>query len=54
MINKFVEVYVDDMVDHLSHLTMAFEQMRKHKLKMNPLKCTFRVQPINFLGFLVH
>lgn len=30
--------------DHLGHLTMAFEQMGKHKLKMNaPLKCRFTI-----------
>ncbi|XP_059626515.1 uncharacterized protein LOC132269364 [Cornus florida] len=33
---------------------MAFERMRQHKLKMNPLKCAFGVSVGNFLGFLVH
>lgn len=28
--------------------------MRKHALKMNPLKCVFCVQEGDFLGFVVH
>ena len=28
--------------------------MRLHQLKLNPLKCAFRVQARTFLGFLVH
>ena len=28
--------------------------MRRHQLKMNPLKCAFGVKARNFLGFLVH
>ena len=28
--------------------------MRKHQLKMSPLKCAFGVQAGNFLGLLVH
>ena len=28
--------------------------MRKHQLKMSPLKCAFEVQAGNFLGLLVH
>ena len=28
--------------------------MRLHQLKLDPLKCAFRVQTGNFLGFLVH
>lgn len=42
------------MPDHLDHIIKAFEQMRKHKLKMNSLKHAFGVQVRNFLGFLVH
>ena len=28
--------------------------MRRHQLKMNPLKCAFGVKASNFLRFLVH
>ena len=55
------EVYIDDIVvesqdfeKHLENLEKAFIRMRKHQLKMNPLKCAFGVIAGNFLGFLVH
>ncbi|GKV06953.1 hypothetical protein SLEP1_g18770 [Rubroshorea leprosula] len=61
MIGKFMEIYIDDVVvkshgeaDHLVHLRKAFERMRQHGLKMNPLKCAFGVSAGNFLGYLVH
>ena len=61
MIGKFMEVYIDDVVvksqdfnTYLKNLEKAFLRMRKHKLKMNPLKCAFGVQARNFLSFLVH
>ncbi|XP_059664235.1 uncharacterized protein LOC132310008 [Cornus florida] len=61
MIGRFMEVYIDDVVvkssakkQYLEHLKKAFERMRVHKLKMNPLKCAFGVSAGNFLGFLVH
>ena len=60
-IGKFMEVYIDDVVvksngkdTHLNHLRKAFERMRKHKLKMIPLKCAFGVVGGNFLGFIMH
>lgn len=60
MIEKFMKVYIDDVVvksqdfdNHFLDLEKGFLIMRKHQLKMNPLKCTFGVSAINFLGFLV-
>jgi hypothetical protein len=45
-----VEVYINDIVvksagddSHLAYLRLAFEKMRRYKLKMNPLKCAFGV-----------
>ena len=59
-IRKLMEVYIDDVVvksdkkdTYLDHLRKAFERMRKHGLKMNPLKCALVVVG-NFLGFIVH
>ena len=56
-----MEVYMDDVVikspakcKHLVDLEKAFQRMRSHNLKMNPLKCAFGVSAGNFLGFLVH
>jgi hypothetical protein len=61
MIGKYMEVYIDDIVvksqdfdKHLENLEKAFIRMRKHQLKMNPLKCAFGVTVGNFLGFLLH
>ena len=61
IIGRFIEVYIDDVVikspakyKHLVNLEKAFQRMRSHKLKMNPLKCAFGVSAGNFLGFLVH
>src|SRR3954466_481182 len=60
-IETFMQVYIDDIVvkcvsdySHLDHLGQSFERMRKHGLKMNPLKCASFVQAGDFLGFVVH
>ena len=49
-IETFMKVYIDDIVaksisdeSHLDHLRQSFERMRKHGLKMNPIKCIFFV-----------
>nr|KYP48747.1 Transposon Ty3-G Gag-Pol polyprotein [Cajanus cajan] len=61
LIGKFVQVYIDDIIvgskqkeDHLCHLKLSFERMRKHGLKMNPLKCAFGITAEEFLGFVIH
>jgi len=61
LIGKIVEIYIDDVVvkswsheGHLADLRKTLECTRKHGLKMNPNKCTFRVSASEFLGFLVH
>ena len=61
MLGHHMEVYIDDIVvkskrarEHVDHLRKSFERMRHHQLKLNPLKCAFRVCAGNFLGFLVH
>uniref|UniRef100_A0A2N9HKP8 Uncharacterized protein n=1 Tax=Fagus sylvatica TaxID=28930 RepID=A0A2N9HKP8_FAGSY len=61
MMHKEIEDYVDDIVvkskkreDHLGILRKVFDRCRLYKLKMNPLKCAFRVSAGKFLGFLVH
>lgn len=60
-IETFMKIYIDDIViksvsgnGHLDQLKQSFERMRKHGLKMNPLKCAFCVQVGDFLGFVVH
>ena len=61
MLGHHMEIYIDDIVvksmkatEHVNHLRKSFERIRLHQLKLNPLKCAFRVQAEIFLGFLVH
>jgi hypothetical protein len=56
-----MQIYIDNIVvksisgkTHIGHFRLSFERMRKHGLKMNPLKCVFCVQAADFLGFVVH
>ena len=48
--HKTVECYVDDLAvksrkkeDHLADLRRVFERLRKHSMRMNPLKCLMGV-----------
>ncbi|CAJ2646924.1 unnamed protein product [Trifolium pratense] len=57
-IGDMLEVYMDDMIvksheeiDHTAHLRKVFEQARRHDMRFNPEKCTFRVRAGKFLGF---
>lgn len=59
-IRRNVKVYVDDMLvkslrtkQHLLDLGETFQTLRKHKMKLNPIKCIFRVSARKFLGFMV-
>ena len=61
MMHQELEDYVDDVVvkskkrgEHFYMLRQVFERSRAFKLRMNPLKCTFGVSSVKFLGFLVH
>lgn len=38
----------------LEYLKLSFERMRKHGLKINPLKCVFGVSAIEFMGFVIN
>lgn len=60
MMHYKMEDYVDDILvnsrkhkDHVKQLRIAFKWCRLFKLRMNPLKCTFRVSTRKFVGFLV-
>jgi hypothetical protein len=61
LLGVLMEVYIDDVViksvgfkDHMTDLKLSLERMKKYGLRMNPLKCTFRVTSGRFLGFVVH
>lgn len=47
--HKTVECYVD----HLADLRGVFKILRKHNMRMNPLKCFLAVVTGKFLGFLI-
>ncbi|XP_062103347.1 uncharacterized protein LOC133814399 [Humulus lupulus] len=60
MLHNTIECYDDDLVvkkkkrkDHLDDLKWVFDRLRKHQLKMNPLKFAFGVASGKFLGFIV-
>ena len=60
MIHKEIEVYADDMIaksqtdeEHLVHMQNLFVRLQKIRLRLNPNKCTFRVQSGKLLGFIV-
>jgi ethanolamine transporter EutH len=59
-IARTVEVYVDDMLvkniqaaEHIANIDESFHTLRKHQMKLNPIKCAFEVSSRKFLGFLV-
>ena len=59
-IDKFVLVYLDDILiysnsleEHLQHLRLVFETLRKHKLYARPVKCVFNQPTVEFCGHLV-
>ena len=59
LLGKTMEVYIDDMLVkskelpyHVTHLKESFELLRAYDMKLNPLKCAFRVSVGRFLGFM--
>ena len=60
LIGKSMEVYIDDMLvkskerpDHTRHLQETFKLLRRHSMKLNPLKCAFSASSGKFMGFMV-
>ncbi|XP_059429202.1 uncharacterized protein LOC132163019 [Corylus avellana] len=59
-IKKFVVVYFDDiliysrnLVDHMDHVRKVLEVLRENKLFINLKKCSFMMDQLLFLGFVV-
>jgi len=53
----YVLVYIDDIIvhsrtaeDHLIHLKTVFEILRKKKMILKPMKCTFMAEAVTYLG----
>ena len=56
----FVKAYVDDVIifsnsieEHLKHLELVFDVIRKAKLSLNPKKCEFLKDKVEYLGFII-
>ncbi|KAK1686058.1 hypothetical protein QYE76_046906 [Lolium multiflorum] len=59
-IGRNVHAYVDDIAvmtrkgsDSISNLKETFDNLRKYKMMLNPLKCVFGVPAGKLLGFIV-
>ena len=59
-LDRNIEVYIDDMVvkskvvpEHVGDLASIFGILRKHKLRLNALNCSFGVGSGKFLGYMV-
>lgn len=59
-IERNMEVCVDDMLvkikkvdTHLDDFKEAFSTLRQYQMRLNPIKCTFRVASGKFLRFMV-
>lgn len=59
-LGRNLEAYVDDLVvksmkrlNHITDLQETFDNLRKHRLKLNPEKCVFGISSGKLLGFLV-
>ena len=59
-LGKNIEIYVDDMVvkskvvsEHLGDLDDIFDVLKRHKLRLNASKCSFRMGSGKFLGYMV-
>ena len=59
-IGRFVVVYFDDILvynksldDHIEHLHCVLEVLRKEKLYANLNKCSFCLDKVVFLGYMV-
>ena len=60
LIGRFVVIYLDNILiyskrraDHDSHVRAVLDVLRKQHLYVNPLKCSFGVTTIDFLGYIV-
>lgn len=60
MLNRFVKVYLDDIIvysstyeEHLEHLQRVLEKIEVHQLRLNPDKCQFATTSLPYLGYEV-
>ena len=58
LVHDFIIVFVDDILifsedeeRHLDHIQRVLDKLTEHSLFLNPDKCTFMVDELDFLGF---
>jgi hypothetical protein len=58
--NSFVVVYLDDILifnktweEHMQHIQRVFSTLRQHKLYANLRKCSFSMNKVQYLGYIV-
>jgi hypothetical protein len=58
--NSFVEVYLDDNLifrrtweEHMRHIQQVLRTLRQHKLYSNLEKCSFGMNMVQYLGYIV-
>jgi hypothetical protein len=59
-LNKFVIVFIDDILlyfkdeaEHLNHLRIVLQTLRKHQLYFKFSKCKFWLDKVNFFGHII-
>jgi hypothetical protein len=60
-LDHFVVVYLDDILiysknysEHVEHVKLVMEDLRKAKIQLKLSKCTFHAKEVEFLGFIVN
>lgn len=55
-----LEVYIDNMVTktteghiHVADLEVVLQSINKYNMRLNPAKCSFKVQALNFLKYML-
>jgi hypothetical protein len=61
LIYRICEAYLDDILvygrtfnEYIDNLTAVFHRFRKHNLTLNPSKCKFGLQEIEFVGHVIN
>lgn len=59
-IEQKLEVYIDDMIvktvegcNYDEYSDDVLQSIKKYRMRLNPTKCTFKVQAGKFLGFIL-
>lgn len=60
-IERTMEVYIDDILvkskiayDHVTNMKQSFETLQRYKMKLNLMKCAFKVAFGKFLSIVVN